>query len=408
MSGLFNDAVWPNYTRPVIDRTGNDYGGRQFFSEKERQRRHRLVQEKLKEKNCDLLIVQGYFPPSTMGVNTSLYWLGCDNHYKNTYTLILPAEGELKEIHGVKTSDHDWRLDPYSNGEDMSPWLKGARRIAYDGLGLITHAFYNYLQEVCPGVELVDFCQELAWMRACKSEEELEAVRCTCRIQDAMFYGAAMFIQPGRTISEMFADVTRQLLLLGGDPTQMPKIMFAVGENRGWCEGDGILDATLAVPPDYRLKTSDYVVFTLETPGPGGYYAERSRYFFFKTPHPEIQAHFDSALKLQEFQIQAYRNGMTMSELRDTLNRYKAGVGAEQMHGHTWMDTEIRDMGNITVCRPLINCEWEMFPLAKGMVFDSIHQFKKGHRCTTLHETVWMDDEKANIFGSYPQQITVL
>lgn len=50
MSGLFNDAVWPNYTRPVIDRTGNDYGGRQFFSEKERQRRHRLVQEKLKEK----------------------------------------------------------------------------------------------------------------------------------------------------------------------------------------------------------------------------------------------------------------------------------------------------------------------------------------------------------------------
>lgn len=245
-------------------------------------------------------------------------------------------------------------------------------------------------------------------MRACKSEEELEAVRCTCRIQDAMFYGAAMFIQPGRTISEMFADVTRQLLLLGGDPTQMPKIMFAVGENRGWCEGDGILDATLAVPPDYRLKTSDYVVFTLETPGPGGYYAERSRYFFFKTPHPEIQAHFDSALKLQEFQIQAYRNGMTMSELRDTLNRYKAGVGAEQMHGHTWMDTEIRGMGNITVCRPLINCEWEMFPLAKGMVFDSIHQFKKGHRCTTLHETVWMDDEKANIFGSYPQQITVL
>ena len=245
-------------------------------------------------------------------------------------------------------------------------------------------------------------------MRACKSGEELEAVRCTCRIQDAMFCGAAMFIQPGRTISEMFADVTRQLLLLGGDPTQMPKIMFAVGENRGWREGDGILDATLAVPPDYRLKTSDYVVFTLETPGPGGYYAERSRYFFFKAPHPEIQAHFDAALKLQEFQIQAYRNGMTMCELRDTLNRYKAGVGAEQMHGHTWMDTEIRGMGNITVCRPLINCEWEMFPLAKGMVFDSIHQFKKGHRCTTLHETVWMDDEKANIFGSYPQQITVL
>lgn len=59
-----------------------------------------------------------------------------------------------------------------------------------------------------------------------------------------------------------------------------------------------------------------------------------------------------------------------------------------------FMDTEIRGMGNITVCRPLIQCDWEMFPLAKGMVFDSIHKYEKGRRCTQLHETVWMDDEK--------------
>ena len=183
-------------------------------------------------------------------------------------------------------------------------------------------------------------------------------------------------------ISEMFADVTRYLLMLGGDPTQMPKIMFAVGENRGWKDGDGILEATMAVPPEYRLKVTDYVVFTLETPGVGGYYAERSRYFFFQEPHEEIRSHFEEALKLQEFQINAYKNGMTMQQLRDTINAYKASVGAEQTTGHTWMDTEIRGMGNLTVCRPLINCEWEMFPLAKGMVFDSIHKYKKGHRCT--------------------------
>lgn len=408
MKGLFEQSIWPNFTRPVIDRTGNDYGGRKFFSDAEKQRRHSLVMQKLKEKNCDLLIVQGYFPPSTMGVNTSLYWLGCDNYYKNTYTLILTKEGEFHEIHGVKTCDHDWRIDPYSNGEDMSPVLKGAKRIAYDGLGFITHAFYNYLQDICPGVELVDFCQELAFMRACKSEEELEAVRHTCMIQDRMFKSAALYIQPGRTINDIFADITRFLLILGGDPTEMPKILLAVGENRGVQEGDGILTATMAIPPDYRLKYTDYVVLTLETPGLGGYYAERSRYFFFNEPHSEIREHFEEALKLQEYQIAAYKNGMTMKELRDTLNAYKASVGAAQTHGNTWMDTEIRGMGNITVCRPLIQCDWEMFPLAKGMVFDSIHKYEKGHRCTQLHETVWMDDEKANIFGEYPQILTVL
>ena len=166
MSGLFNPRIWPNYTRAVIGPWGNDYGGRPFFSEAEKERRHELVRAKLREYDCDVLIVQNYFPPSTMGVHTSLYWLGCDNYFKNTYTLILPQDGPLEVIHGVKTSECDWRTDPYSTGDDMSHILKGAKRIAYDGLGLITHAFYNYLQEICPGVELVDFCQELAWMRA--------------------------------------------------------------------------------------------------------------------------------------------------------------------------------------------------------------------------------------------------
>ena len=42
-----------------------------------------------------------------------------------------------------------------------------------------------------------------------------------------------------------------------------------------------------------------------------------SRYFFFEEPHPEIAAHFDEALKLQEYQLNYYRPGMTMQQLRD-------------------------------------------------------------------------------------------
>ena len=67
MSGLFDPSIWPNYTRPVIDKTGNDYGGRKFFSDAERQRRHRLVQSKLKEKDCDLLLGSGLLSPIDHG-----------------------------------------------------------------------------------------------------------------------------------------------------------------------------------------------------------------------------------------------------------------------------------------------------------------------------------------------------
>ena len=96
----------------------------------------------------------------------------------------------------------------------MAPYLKGAKRIAYDGLGFITHAFIIIFRKYAPG--RVDFCQEFAWLRACKGEEEFEVARNTCRSRDAMFR-SALYIQPGRTVSEMFADVTRYLLLLGGD-----------------------------------------------------------------------------------------------------------------------------------------------------------------------------------------------
>ena len=108
-------------------------------------------------------------------------------------------------------------------------------------------------------------------------------------------------------------------------------------------------------------------MFTLETPGLGGYYAERSRYFF-KEPHPEIQEHFNEALKLQEFQVNAYKNGMTMQQLRDVLNQHKASVGA-QGNARTHMDGYgIRGIKHYT-CRPLINCEWEMFRAGKGNGF---------------------------------------
>lgn len=289
----------------------------------------------------------------------------------------------------------------------MSHILKGAKRIAYDGLGLITHAFYNYLQEICPGVELVDFCQELAWMRAIKSEEEAQAVRNTCRIQDAMFRGAALFLRPGRTTEEIFGDITHHLLTLGGDPTEMPKILLFIGENRPVGPEDKLV-CTAPRPADYRLTHHDFVEFTLETPGCGGYYAERSRYFFFEEPHPEIAAHFDEALKLQEYQLNYYRPGMTMQQLRDGLNAYKQSVGAAPETGHNWMTTEIRGIGNITVCRPLIQNPWEMFPLAENMIFDSIHKLAKNRRSLTLHETVRLKKDGVEIFGSYPQQITVL
>lgn len=408
MKTLFDAAVWPNYMRNVVTTWGNDYGGRPFFSEQEKLRRHRLVQEQLEKKGCDLLIVQNYFPPSTMGVHTSLYWLACDNYMKNTYTLILPARGELQIFHGTKTSEADLRTNPYLTGEDMSSAIQGARKIAYDGLGLITHGFYEYLMETCPGAELVDFSQELAFLRAVKSEEEYNAVCNTVRIQDAMFHAAPLYLRPGRTVHEIYSDIFKYLLDLGGDPSQMPKILIFLGKNTQ-CTTDAPMMGTRPAPPDYRITREDYIELTLETPGCGGYYAERSRHFFFQEPIAELKNLFSEALTLQEYQIGLYRPGLTMKELRETMNEYKHSAGSASLEtGHDWRSTEIRGMGNSTVCRPLVQYDWEWMSLTEGMVFDSIHKLAKYNRSMTLHETVYLRREGAEVFGTYPQKLTVL
>lgn len=408
MNALFDPAVWPNYMRNVVTTWGNDYGGRPFFSQQEKFRRRRLVQEKLKECGCDLLIVQNYFPPSTMGVHSSLYWLACDNYMKNTYTLILPAERELQIFHGIKTSEADLRTNPYITGEDMSNALKGARRIAYDGLGLITHGFHEYLMAVCPEAELVDFSQELAFLRAVKSEEEYAAICNAVRIQDAMFFAAPLYLRPGRTVHEIYSDIFKYLLDLGSDPSQMPKILIFLGKNIDVPQ-DGPQAGTRPAAPDYRLLQEDYVELTLETPGCGGYYAERSRHFFFQEPVSQIRQLFCETLKLQEYQLKLYRPGLTMSGLRQAMNEYKRSVGSSSLEtGHDWRSTEIRGMGNSTVCRPLVQYDWEWMALAEGMVFDSIHKLAKYNRAMTLHETIYLRADGAEVFGTYPQKLTVL
>lgn len=35
METLFDPAIWPNFMRSVVTTWGNDYGGRQFFSQQE-------------------------------------------------------------------------------------------------------------------------------------------------------------------------------------------------------------------------------------------------------------------------------------------------------------------------------------------------------------------------------------
>lgn len=417
MIRTFNPDRWPNL---IMHQPPGHYGGHTGispFSQGEIQRRQDLVRAKLSERNCDLLITQGCFPPATMGCQTTLYWLTGYNGYRNTMTLILPKDGELIEVPGVKRCSNRGCDDPYTGAVDMAPYLRGARRIAYDGVGYMTYQFRDYLLQTCPGVEIIDFSNELDHMKSKKSEEEMAAVRDAIHIQDIVFSSAATFIQPGRTCQEVLADITRAQWMLGADATLMGKVLIDLLPNRAL--GEGEVCGGHAADPGRRIQETDRVRLGLEGPGSGGYYSQRGRDFFFDTPHEDIQIAFDRAKGLYEYTWPLLTPGRTKQELLELTNAYKIAHGIAPIVrdeaamledrisglGNTGV---IRGLGMLTVDRPQDQFDWEDMDISVGhtLVVGGFAS-QNGHR-VGIAEMCLVTDQGPEIPGRYPLELVVL
>lgn len=400
--GLFDPEKWPN----LVIHSPTGHSGVSWFSKDEIERRQKLVRKELKRIGADALMVQGYFPPATMGCHTMIYWLtGCNSH-KNTVTLILPQEGELQVIQGMKTSSNHGARCPYLAGDDIGPFIRGVKRLAYARLGQIGLYFHEYLLQTVPGLEIVDFSDSIEYFMAVKSNEEIEAIKNTCAIQDRVFASAASFIQPGRCGQEITADIVRLLQLLGADPTLMPKILIMIGSNSA--SDFAAKPGYMLQDPYYRLKDTDYVRLCLETPGSGGYYAERARCFFFRTPHPEIRQLWAEAMELHEYQSSLYRPGMSMKQLRSQINEYKLSHGMMPFASSGVFDTEIRGIGMLTVDRPQIQYDWESIALEPGISIVSMAHVIKGGKSFNIFDTCIITQDKPYYPGSFPLDLVVL
>jgi Xaa-Pro aminopeptidase len=134
--------------------------------------------------------------------------------------------------------------------------------------------------------DLLPWDQGFDLARAVKSEEELESVRESCRINEAGVWKVLESFEPGRTEAELMGaaeDVftaagcyrtTMDMVLSGPDGSAWPEFMFP--------------DATKPIERD------DLVIFGLEVAGPGGHWVEFSRPFCSGSPSPETLSALDA------------------------------------------------------------------------------------------------------------------
>ncbi len=198
----------------------------------ERDRRWTAVRDGLERARVEALVIAGRGAASA----DLRYLTDLSLPEGSPRVLVLPRVGSPVVVHTVpafrETSAPAW-LDelivPAPNlREAVVDRLRAAsasKRLAVAGLisdpltgdAAAPAAFVNALRESLPGIELVDFTDELRQLRSLKSNEEINLLRHSAQLLDAAFAAMDTTARPGLTAHELWAVGIGTLCRLGSE-----------------------------------------------------------------------------------------------------------------------------------------------------------------------------------------------
>jgi Xaa-Pro aminopeptidase len=192
--------------------------------------------------------------------------------------VLLPLEGEPicvfpSEARWVGNHGDGWvenRVFAETPGKWMLDHLsqQGAKRVAVYGLDFIMNV-RDYRALSGGALELVPFDAEFDFARAVKSEEEMELVRESMRINEAGFWAVHAAYAPGRTQAELMAAAEAEFTRLGTGRQTMDMVLFGPA---------GSATPEFQIPnPRGEISGEDMLLYSLEVAGPGGHWVEFSR-----------------------------------------------------------------------------------------------------------------------------------
>ena len=209
--------------------------------------------------------------------------------------VLLPMEGEPicvfpSEARWVGNHADGWvenRVFAETPGKWMLDHLseQGAKRVAVYGLDFIMNV-RDYRALSGGALELVPFDAEFDFARAVKSEEEMELVRESMRINEAGFWAVHAAYAPGRTQAELMAAAEAEFTRLGTGRQTMDMVLFGPA---------GSATPEFQIPnPRGEISGDDMLLYSLEVAGPGGHWVEFSRPLCQGQPSEDTQRMLDA------------------------------------------------------------------------------------------------------------------
>lgn len=340
----------------------------------ERERRFKLVREKMAYEKLDALIVISNAQYNQKGFARYL------SNYNNPIygiLVIFPQEGEptflapspLQEYWSKRlTWIENVKLSP-AFGVDLVKELK-AMGLQAGRLGLVNSKImpanvYGALVEGCPEANIVDATSLLETVRAVKSDAELASVRESARLAELSFETVAKRFKMGMTERELIAEVDQELVASGAESifhlfSSDPASIYPY------------------LPTNRRIVEGDIMIMNTELSGPDGYWVQMIRtYFIGGKPQTKAWKMYETLLAIREQSLKELRPNRKASEIAGVLRQtIDSGYDFGIHFGHA--------LGLDVVERPLISLQDDMV-LAPKMV-------------VTVHPHLVLQDEKVGVW----------
>ncbi len=387
---------------------------RRPISDQELNRRWNAARKVLIDNDLDLIFLQG----SNLHLGGYVRWFtDIPAEYNYNMTVLFPKDDEMTIIRSSASKVPAWALRgvkeikyapfcPSLNytAESENALVveyvrnRGAKRIGYCGKAFITTKLMLTLQAKLPGVEFVDVTNEIDWLKAMKSDEEMICMRDTARIHDAAWSALSAIAKPGMTEQQIRAQLVELLTNMGSEE----QLMFI---------GTAPQNVACGMPTfQYQnrvVKEGDYGVLLIEVSGPGGYYCESSRNFSFGEPCEALAKAYQVCIDAQKLTADMLTPGRPALEIVRAYNEYVSGLGyckEGRLYGHS--------QGYDLIERPAFMSEDprgnETMTIEAGMCC-SLHPYLTDDVQTTyINDNFYVTENGAERIHKFPQEMIIL
>jgi Xaa-Pro aminopeptidase len=200
-------------------------------------------------------------------------------------------------------------------------------RIGMVGMGFMSVTFYQYVTSHLDTATFSDATDLIDSIKVIKSDEEINLIRETTRMQDDLFEYALTCVRPGRKVTDIQLDVIRRGYEMGGKNVMIMAGSAPAG-SAAWIGGSDV---------NRIIEDGDQFIMLIENEGPAGFWGELARIICLGKISPELEEHFSLAQQAQKVSLDLMKPGVSPRVPFDANNEFLRSHGYPEqnaLYGH--------------------------------------------------------------------------